>query len=88
MNGRWIFPNYSALKKEYTRWFYIMTDTHRRPKEYKRYLKKYDGADSCKHKLEIKKCICCILTFDPAKHTIPKTVEMTHSDGQLWEEIA
>ena len=24
---------------------------------------------------------CCILTFDPAKHTIPKTAEVTHSDG-------
>ena len=32
--------------------------------------------------------ICCILTFDPAKHAIPKTAEVTHSDGQLWEENA
>ena len=31
---------------------------------------------------------CCILTFDPAKHAIPKRAEVTHSDGQLWEEIA
>ena len=31
---------------------------------------------------------CCILTSDPAKHAIPKTVEVTYSVGQLWEEIA
>ncbi len=31
--------------------------------------------------------MCCILTFDPAKHAIPKTAEVTHSDGQLWGGI-
>ena len=25
--------------------------------------------------------LCCILTFDPAKIAIPKTAEVTHSDG-------
>ncbi len=31
---------------------------------------------------------CCILTFDQAKHAIPKTAEVAYSVGQLWEEIA
>ena len=31
---------------------------------------------------------CCILTFDPAKHAIPKTAEVTHPGRQISEEIA
>ena len=31
---------------------------------------------------------CCILTSNPAKHAIPKTVEVEYSVSQLWEEIA
>ena len=31
---------------------------------------------------------CCMLTSDPAKHAIPKTVEVAYSIGLLWEEIA
>ena len=30
--------------------------------------------------------ICCILTFDPAKHGIPKTAEVTHSDGSYGKK--
>ena len=29
---------------------------------------------------------CCILTFDPAKHAIPKTAEVTHSDGSYGKK--
>ena len=29
---------------------------------------------------------CCILTFDPAKQAIPKTVEVTHSDGSYGKK--
>ena len=29
---------------------------------------------------------CCISTFDPAKHAIPKTVEVIHSDGSYGKK--
>ena len=29
---------------------------------------------------------CCILTFDSAKHAIPKTAEVTHSDGNCGKK--
>ena len=38
----------------------------------------------CIHTIRL---LCCILIFDPAKHAIPKTEEVTYSVGQLWEEI-
>ena len=30
--------------------------------------------------------MCCILTFDAAKHAIPKTAEVTHSDGSYGKK--
>ena len=35
--------------------------------------------------MEKNHCICCILTFDPAKHAIPKTRKcIFHSRGRAW----
>ena len=36
--------------------------------------------------LEKERARGCILTFDPAKHAIPKTAEVTHSDGSYGKK--